>query len=162
MRMKAALRRKLDRRGLTAIETAIIAVVFIAIAAGIGMWLYSMYSSATAGQQDFTYRVELYSTHGYLWVKNMGTTDIVKVEAKMVDASDETKVYLQTAEKITRLDNNQPVSPQYPIRPGEEIQLKIGWDNNPDVGTEVSMTIKVTFAGGKVVEKVGTAYVRAA
>ena len=154
--------RRLDRRGLTALETAIIAIVFIAIAVGIGMWLYSMYGSVTTGQQDFTYRVELYSTHGYLWVKNMGTTDIIGVDGVI---SDGTNTYLDTTAStpvgsITRLDSGNPVSSSEPIRPGEECQLKITWGSNPDVGAEVSVTIKVTFAGGKVVEKVTTGYVR--
>jgi len=109
---------------------------------------FGILGKTMTGTTDFVVTIDAaYPSHLYLKVKNTGTSDIVKVEVKAsaggVDYFD--------GEPI-RLDTNAAVSSDKPIRPGEEVQLKVSFDQTqPSVGTRLTVSIRCIFADGRVV-----------
>ncbi|PCN49976.1 hypothetical protein B6U99_06910 [Candidatus Geothermarchaeota archaeon ex4572_27] len=134
-------------RGTVSLTTVIIAVVFIAIAAGVGMWLYSMYSGVTASS-EFEVRLESASPYAlFLTVANRGSTDIIDLQVS-VYKKDGSAVVCDA--QLVRT-NGVDVDPAHPLRPGDSDHFKVSFPaGTVNVGDELRVGIEAHFTGGKV------------
>jgi len=131
------------------IETVILLVVTIAIAACVAVWATGYMGTAMAGTADFVASIDqCYTDHMYIRIKNIASVDIVGVEV-LVEG---------TSATVTDL-SGVAISSSNPIKAGDMVQLNVtGYTAN--VGDRLSITVKCTFADGKVVAKDLTAIVK--
>ena len=133
-------------RGTVSLSTAIIAVIAVVVAAGIGLWLYSMYSSVTTSS-ELEVRLRSASPYAmYLEVANRGSTDIIDLQVSVYKKGG--GVVVCDAQLVRT--NGVDVDPAHPLRPGESDQFKVTFPAGVNVGDELLIGVEAHFTGGRV------------